>query len=141
MGSPFIYQREANMSIFLLFSAVSIVSWLFPDSYLHNQNIIHRDLKSLNIFIHETFIDTTEEASFSSKRPDGSEKMETHSTFIAKIGDCTKTKMNAKRRSNAVSIPKNARYITRIIIVDDGVSCFFIVFPSRKTGCWRLAFY
>lgn len=59
-------------------------------TYLHTQvpPIIHRDLKSHNIFIHETFIDSSEEASMSSnKRKDGSEKMETHSTIVARIGD------------------------------------------------------
>jgi len=58
-------------------------------TYLHNQDppIIHRDLKSHNIFIHETFIDSDDGGSMSSKRADGSEKMETRSTVVAKIGD------------------------------------------------------
>lgn len=49
--------------------------------YLHNQvpPIIHRDLKSHNIFVHETFIDM-EETSVSGK-------IETQSTVVAKIGD------------------------------------------------------
>jgi serine/threonine protein kinase len=59
-------------------------------TYLHNQEqpIIHRDLKSHNIFVHETFTDDTSIASDLTKRgKDGSEKMEPHSTVIAKIGD------------------------------------------------------
>ena len=58
-------------------------------TYLHNQDppIIHRDLKSHNIFVHETYIDSDDGGSASSKRADGSEKMETRSTLVAKIGD------------------------------------------------------
>lgn len=58
--------------------------------YLHTQDppIIHRDLKSHNIFVHETFTDASEEdSSLTSKRADGSEKMETQSTIVSKIGD------------------------------------------------------
>jgi hypothetical protein len=57
-------------------------------TYLHTQDqpIIHRDLKSHNIFVHETFTDDTSIAS-DLKAKDGSDKMYSQSTVIAKIGD------------------------------------------------------
>jgi hypothetical protein len=58
-------------------------------TYLHNQDqpIIHRDLKSHNIFVHETFTDDTSVASDLTKTKDGSNRMNPQSTVIAKIGD------------------------------------------------------
>jgi len=70
-------------------------------SYLHNQDpmIIHRDLKSHNIFVHETFIDTEQEGDSNINGPSGDgqinkltfwrrpQKMKSHSALVAKIGD------------------------------------------------------
>jgi serine/threonine protein kinase len=68
-------------------------------TYLHNQDppIIHRDLKSHNIFVHETFTDAEEVEDVGTRgESDGKsqlsrwlkpQKMTTHSTLVAKIGD------------------------------------------------------
>lgn len=66
-------------------------------TYLHNQDqpIIHRDLKSHNIFVHETFTDADDGSRMEEEKDEKSQltrwlkpqKMTTHSTLVAKIGD------------------------------------------------------
>ena len=64
-------------------------------TYLHTQDppIIHRDLKSHNIFVHETFTDAEDISVTSDKMKKGKdtkdhyEKISAHSTMVAKIGD------------------------------------------------------
>jgi hypothetical protein len=64
-------------------------------TYLHNQDppIIHRDLKSHNIFIQETYTDAEDASTSSDKNKsrrqagDPYDRLDTQSTIIAKIGD------------------------------------------------------
>jgi hypothetical protein len=64
-------------------------------TYLHTQDppVLHRDLKSHNIFVHETFTDAEDASTCSDKNKgrrkmsDPFDKLETHTHVVAKIGD------------------------------------------------------